>query len=167
MALEACDALTDDVYRTFQTGDHENAETLRHITATAGKAEACYREERTPRRIWLREMRIWSSDQLGRRTRFVENYALGSRLAETFWADFGHAASPISKANVARFLMRFRSLQGDFEGAQMALDSARHYIEALPFDRQLQVHLTGAGLLYDDGQYRRAPRTACAFARSC
>ena len=153
---ESCDALTDEVYRVFQEGNHDSVETLRRITATAGRAEACYEEERTPRRIWLREMRIWSSDQLGRRTHFVENYALASRLAEAFWEDFGQAATPASKANVARFLIRFRSFQGDFEGAQMALDTARHYIDALAIEDQFQVRLTGASLFHDNGQHRRA-----------
>ena len=158
----SCDALTDTVYRVFQQGDHDDIETLRRITVTAGRAEACYQKERPLRRIWLREMRIWSSDQLGRRTRFVENYALASRLAESFWDDFGHVATAASKANIARFLIRFRSFQGDFEGTAMALDTAKHYIDALAFDEQFQVRLTEASLLHDDGQHRRAAGAAWA-----
>ena len=156
----SCDVLTDEVYRLFQEGDHGDTETLRRLTVTSGQAERCYGQERILRRIWLREMRIWASDQLGRRTRFVENYWLASRLAESFWDEFGQAATPLSKANVARHLIRFRSFQGDFEGASMALDTAKQYIDVLAFDRQLQVHLTEASLFYDDGQHRRAVATA-------
>ena len=159
-SFERCDSLFAEVYQIFLNEDRDSPETLRRIAVRSGEAETCYGQEGTVRRIWLREMRIWALDELAGHIDFIENTWLASRLSESFWEDFGQTAGPRAKANIALSLIRYRRFKGDFEGAMMALDTAKHYIDALPLDAQFMVRLNEASIYHDVGQNRRAEAIA-------